>query len=290
MDNKSDTEKQISKLTEFRQAIYQCCFTRRRDAQFELLDALLLKDHITSFPMLSCSTAFTRRWHSAYAALEKGQQDTTWMRNYLAKQAPETGIQFFSLDCTAWARPEAYTLPDRKYVYQPSRTNQGSVVVIGHAYSLLDWVPEQNSSWSLSVDVERVSSKKTDLEVGVGQVKRLCRARGSREHGLDIVAADAKYGNHHFLYAPKDHPCGKVGRLRRDRVLYRPAPERKPGKRGRPRKHGPRFAFKEPETWGEPDEFEALQHPRWGSVEIRRWDDLHDRQSVYTWFDVVSSS
>jgi len=48
----------------------------------------------------------------------------------------------------------------------------------------------------MSVDVERVSSKKTGLEVGVQQVKRLCRARGSREHGLDIVAADAKYGNH----------------------------------------------------------------------------------------------
>ena len=39
--------------------------------------------------------------------------------------------------------------------------------MIGHAYSLLDWVPEPNSSWSLSLDVERVSSKQTDLEVGV---------------------------------------------------------------------------------------------------------------------------
>jgi len=237
--------------------------------------------------MLSCSTAFTRRWHSAYAALEKGRQDTTWLKSYLAKQVPETGIQFFSLDSTAWARPEAHTLPERKYVYQPSRTNQGSVVVIGHAYSLLDWVPEPNSSWALSIDVERVSSKQTDLEVGVEQVKRLCRARGSREHGLDIVAADAKYGNHHFLDALKDQPCGKVVRLRKDRVLFRPTPERKPGQRGRPRKHGPRFAFKEPDTWGEPDECVALQHPRWGSVKIRRWNNLHAWQSVDTEFDVL---
>jgi len=71
-------------------------------------------------------------------------------------------------------------------------------------------------------------------------------------------------------------------------VLYRPAPKRKPGKRGRPRKHGPRFAFKEPATWGEPAEFVTLQYPRWGSVEIRRWNDLHRRwQSVNTWLDVV---
>jgi len=237
--------------------------------------------------MLSCSTAFTRRWHSAYATLEKGRQDTAWLRSYLAKQAPEAEIQFFSLDSTAWARPEAHTLPERKYVYQPSKTNQGSVVVIGHAYSLLDWVPEANSSWSLSIDVERVSSKQTDLEVGVEQVKRLCQARGEREHGLDIVSVDAKYGNHHFLDALKDQPCGKVARMRKDRVLYFPAPERKPGKLGRPRKHGPRFAFKEPDTWGEADEFVAIQHPRWGSVELRCWNNLHAWQSVDNWFDVV---
>lgn len=133
----------------------------------------------------------------------------------------------------------------------------------------------RTSSWSLSVDVERVSSKKTDLEVGVGQVKRLCQARGSRERGLDIVSADAKYGNHHFLDALKDQPCGIVVRLRKDRVLFRPVQGQKTRKRGRPRKHGPRFAFKEPETWGEPDEFIALEHPHWGRVEIRRWNDLH---------------
>jgi len=102
----------------------------------------LLKDQIASFPMLSCSTAFTRRCHSAYAALEKGQQDTTWLRSYLAKKVPETGMQFFSLDCTAWARQEAHTLPDRQYEYHPSHTHKGSLVVIGHAYSLLDWAPE----------------------------------------------------------------------------------------------------------------------------------------------------
>lgn len=96
------TEQQISKFVEFRQTIYQDGFQRRREAQLELLDALVLKGFITSFPMLSCSTAFTRRWHSVYAAVEKGEQDNAFLRRYLAKQASETGIQFFSLDCTAW--------------------------------------------------------------------------------------------------------------------------------------------------------------------------------------------
>ena len=284
---KDNTKQQINKFAEFRQAVYDNFFTRRKDAQFELVDALLLKSQITSFPMLSCSTAFTRQWHSAYAALERGEQDRGWPRTYLARQVPEAEIQFFSLDCTVWARPEAPTLPDRQFVYQPSKIHQGSVVVIGHKYSLLDWTPEPRSSWSLSIDVERVSSKQTDLEVGVEQVKRLCQVRGARDHGLDIITGDAKYGNHHFLDALKGQPCGVVVRLRKDRVLFRPVQEQHPKKRDRPRKHGPRFAFKEPETWGEPDEFVALEHPEWGLVEIRRWNDLHAWQSVKNGFDVV---
>jgi|GEM_PF-5044121 len=99
---------------------------------------------------------------------------------------------------------------------------------------MLDWVSEPNSSWSLSLDVERVSSKQTELEVGVEQIRRLCQTSGPCEHGLDIVSADAKYSNHPFLEALKDLPCGKVVRLRKDRILYRPVPGRKPGKRGRP--------------------------------------------------------
>jgi len=58
---KDNTDQQISKFIEFRQAVYESCLTHRRDTHFELLDVLVLKDQITSFPMLSCSTTFTRR-------------------------------------------------------------------------------------------------------------------------------------------------------------------------------------------------------------------------------------
>jgi hypothetical protein len=47
---KGNTEQQINKSAEFRQAIYENFFTRRKDAQFELLNVLLLKSQITSFP------------------------------------------------------------------------------------------------------------------------------------------------------------------------------------------------------------------------------------------------
>ena len=59
----------------FRQAVYDHGLTRARDAQFELLDALLLSLPIRSFPELSLSPLFRRRWPSAYATIEQGEQD-----------------------------------------------------------------------------------------------------------------------------------------------------------------------------------------------------------------------
>lgn len=68
-----------------------------------------------------------------------------------------------------------------------------------------------------------------------------------------------------IVLAPlKDEPCGKLVRLRRDGGLYRhPGPHRG---RGRPRVHAQRFAFKEPETWGEGDEVVELADERWVEV------------------------
>jgi hypothetical protein len=39
-------------------------------------------------------------------------------------------------------------------------------------------VPEAGESWSLSVDMERISPDSSDLLVGAVQVKRLCQVHG----------------------------------------------------------------------------------------------------------------
>jgi hypothetical protein len=51
--------------------------------------------------------------------------------------------------------------------------------------------------------------------------------------------------------------------------------------------HGDRFAFKEPETWGEPDAEVELEDERWGKVRLRRWDDKHALQDANTLFSVI---
>jgi len=278
--------KQFNNLIEFRQAVYDHGLVRFADAQFDLVDALLLSPPIRSFPELSLSHAFRRQWHSAYAAIEEGEQDREWLEHYFIEQIPAEGPQIFSLDGTSWLQPAANTLPDRQYVYSPTKMVTSRPIGIGQPYSVLAWAPERHSSWAPSLSIRRVSSEQTDVEVGVEEVKLLCRRRSeAMKKDLHLIVADAKYGNHHFLGPLRQEPCGALVRMRRDRVLYgEPGPYR--GK-GRPRVHGDRFAFKEPDTWGEPDEIVGLEDGRWGTVRLRRWNQLHARQDASTTFRVI---
>jgi hypothetical protein len=198
-------------------------------------------------------------------------------------------VCYYALDGVAWPRPQAPTLPDRQYVYHPTPAVNGGNMVAGYAYSLLDWGPFVHRNWALSIDVARRLSTQTDVELGVEQVKRLNEARQSYSQVLDLIVADAKYGNHRFFRPLQGQRCGVVAALRCDRVLYgAPTPE-EPKPRGRKRKHGRRFAFKNPDTWGEPDEVVPLQHERWGKVELRRWNGLHERSAADTPLDVVQA-
>jgi hypothetical protein len=181
-------------------------------------------------------------------------------------------------------------MDDRQYVYHPTAAVNGGSICIGYPYSLLDWVPEAHQSWSLSVSVQRIPSQMTAVEMGITQVKELSRNRADLRNVLDIVAADGKYGHAKFLRPLQGLCCGIVVRLRRDRVMYRAPRQPKKRERGRPRVHGQRFAFKEPETWGDPDEVITLQHARFGQVKLERWSNLHGKHDADVPVDVVRAS
>jgi len=154
----------------------------------------------------------------------------------------------------------------------------------------LDWVQEPHSSWAQPVDERRVSSSQTPQEVGTAQIQDLAQARADVQEALDLVACDGKYGNAGFLRSVKGIRCGIVARLRYDRVLFGPPPPRTPHKRGRNKLHGKRFAFKEPDTWGEPDERVELVDPYWGQVRLERWHNLHEKNGVDVPYEVIRAS
>ena len=285
MTNSVSTTEQLNKLIEFRQAVYQSGLTQRRDAQFELVDALLISGPIQSFPDLSRAPLFRRSWSSAYAALEDGRQDEAWLRRRLVGQLPRDGAVVMGLDSSLWPRGHAPTVADCQYIYHPSKARGGQAAV-GQPYSLLAWVAQPHTSWVLPVDVARIRSQTSEAAVGVQQVRRVVEAytvQGASGHL--IMAADGKYGNHVFLGGLREVACAVVARLRQDRVLYQ-APGRYKGVGRRP-KHGPRFAFKDPQTWGKPEADVTLEDERCGRVRLRYWGGLHARQDAPTVFGVL---
>lgn len=288
MTQQGTTKENINKLIEFRQAIYIHGMQTRRDALFDLLDALVTTGTVPSFAMLSQSDCFRRKWPSIYAAIEDGRLNSEWLRKDLAQRASQTGTCVFALDGSPWPRPRARTLEDRQFVFQASSDVNGGTVTIGYPYSMLEWIVEAHSSWSLPVDARRVDSTQTAQEVGAEQIQTLAKARSAFMEALDIVACDGKYGNSGFLRSVKSLRCGIVARLRCDRVLRQatpPPPLIK--KRGRPKVHGKRFAFKEPETWGAPDQVIELQDDRWGKVRLERWNQLHEQKGMDVPYDVM---
>jgi hypothetical protein len=73
--------------------------------------------------------------------------------------------------------------------------------------------------------------------------------------------------------------------MRCDRVLYgQPGPY---AGLGRPRKHGSRFAFKEPDSWPEPDQRLTFEDDQFGQVQIQAWAKLHALEDADTLLTVV---
>jgi hypothetical protein len=280
---KQSTTEQINNLIEFRQAIYEHGLTDYRDAQFELIDALLANQRVNSFAELSLSPLHKRGWASAYMAIEAGNQAADWIQKRLMKQLPSSGVVVMAIDTTVWPHPSAQTLDGLVYEHSPTPAKGKHTAVKGHVYSLLTWTPARGESWSLPVVSVRLAPVETAVEIGVQQVKSACREQDS--NALLAIVGDGKYGNHCFFGPLRDEGCAVVARLRRDRVLYGPPPPY--GGRGRPRKHGRRFAFKEPETWPEPDIEMHFSDERWGQVRLRAWEQLHAKQDAQTVFTIL---
>jgi len=71
-------------LRAFRRSFYEC-FHRRKDALFELADAILSADGAAPCPAhLSLQASHRRGWGSLYAALDRGRIDAETLRKLLA--------------------------------------------------------------------------------------------------------------------------------------------------------------------------------------------------------------
>jgi hypothetical protein len=94
-------------LRAFRRSFYEC-FHRRRDALFELADAILCADGAApSLAHLSLQPSHRRGWGSLYAALDRGRIDDEALRKLLAHHpiaSTEGETPVYAVDVSVWDR------------------------------------------------------------------------------------------------------------------------------------------------------------------------------------------
>ncbi len=274
-----------------RAALY-ACFTRARDALFDLCDALATDPGARSFVALSQAPCFQRRWPSVYEALEDGQIERTALRARFTATAPRPAAgarTVLALDSSPIARPYARTAPDRTLAHVPAAGQvlppHVAPVRPGWTFSTLVVVPPAPSSWTHILDNARIPSDQTALTVGAAQRAALAPTRVEEDEQektegpgeRPLVLADGAYGTAGWVKVTADLALDQLVRAASTRVLYRPAPP-PTGKAGAPRKDGARFKGSDPSTHGEPDAQWTGPDARGQEVTVRCWGGLHRKE------------
>jgi len=244
----------LAALTTYRAAVYGCC-TRRRDAVFDLGDALATQQGETSLVQVSRAPSYQRRFASVYQALGHGRLDQEALRAVHVRTAPRPAAGerlLLAVDASNVARPYARTSPDRTLVQVPAQgyvlPGGGTLARPGWAYSTVAVVPPVPSGWTHTLDTRRIPSAQTATTIGAAQLAALIPLLPARP----LCLVDGGYCTRGWLQATAALPVDQLIRAAATRVLYRPAPART-GQRGRPCLDGARFKGSDPATQGRPD-------------------------------------
>ena len=254
-------------LQNFRQTLYRS-LGNGRDALFDLMDAVLVSACIVSFVSLSQSPVFRRQWSSTYAALQDSQLPRAQVRQLLVSQVAQHRQPLLVGDASRWHRPAAHRLRDCTL-----SGGMGRGITVGHSYSTLAWIPEEQGSWALPLCHERITSFETPVRRAAFQLKQVTRQLSVRP----LAVYDRGYGNAKFVNQTAEIEADLLLRLAANRCLYGRPPVY--GGRGAPAKHGHKMKLNEPETWQLPTEAVEVEDTKLGRVRVTRWSDYHFRQS-----------
>jgi hypothetical protein len=273
-------------LERFRAQLYHVVLGTRRDALFDLIDALLTSPGRQSLVRLSLAPCFPRGWASACDALADGRLNATALRRLCVQALPRPAAGqrlLWALDGTTWPRPAAKTSAARTFCRFVTSGQPQEGIVPGWEYQVLAAIPEEEGSWALPLDAaRRAPDAGTPTQLALRQFRR-CLAMQVPGAPRPVGVLDSHYRVHELIAA--DLACDWLVRLQSNRRLFR-APPPYSGK-GAPRKHGPKFKLDDPATHGPPDRTQVVVDPIRGKVTIDAWLALHDQSAPDCPFAVV---
>jgi hypothetical protein len=261
-------------LREFRAGIY-ARFGARRDALFELLDAVMVAGLVPSLVHLSLTTVHRRGWGSLYDALASGTLDVPALRTLVGRYPLDDGQPIYALDTSVWPRDDAETSPARGFYFSPARQSAGQPIVAGWSYAWLAQLSFTHDSWTAPLDVRRVPPTGDAHAVAAAQIRDLL-GRPRVDAPAPLCVFDAGYDPEALARALGELDAERVAvlvRLRSGRCFYA-EPERQP-RTGRPRRHGRKFACEDATTWWAATAEHVEHHAQYGRVRVRAWAGVH---------------
>ncbi|GHO49221.1 NF041680 family putative transposase [Ktedonospora formicarum] len=271
-----------STLNRFRHDVYDC-FLRSADTLWNSVDALMSTTEATSFPEISQSLWFERKWPSLYKAFEKGRIDEKRLRRtFVSYLKPPEALHWYwiGIDASSIARAEAVTSADRTAQQVHNLPECKKAVTFGWQFSTVVVLPPTPSSWTYILDQQRVHSQTTALEVAYAQLACLVPQLPAPA----IVLLDRGYDATWLWCRCSSLGVGILGRLKSNRCFYRVVPP-PTGKRGAPRKDGAKLQPKDRSTHGQPDGVWSGTDAKGRRVEVTFWKKVHVKQA--RWLDVT---
>lgn len=271
----------LDTLLTFRAAVY-AAFGHRRDALFEMMDALTGAGAIASPVHLSLQPVHRRGWGSFYAALNEGDIPAEAIERLLAQYPlgdAADGPLIYGVDTSVWPRCDAETSPERGFYHHASRHSAGQPIVAGWSFQWLAQLSLTHDSWTAPLSVRRVPPGANVNDAAATQIKELV-ARRPADGRVPLFAFDCGYDSVQVGAALTGVAVAIVVRLREGRCFYAdppPLPVPAEGQRrgGRPRRHGAKFACADATTWWAPDAEHTEDDPQYGHVRVRAWAGVH---------------
>ncbi|HEX8008274.1 MAG TPA: NF041680 family putative transposase [Trebonia sp.] len=287
-ENEDGADAALGRLAGFRRELYWC-LGMRRDALFEVCDALACKQERMLMLAELCLEPECRRGHGGvYGAVNSGEVRVRRLRRALsALPLPQwdDGRIRLAADVSNWLRPDAEASPERLFCHTYARGKGNAQLIPGWPYSIVAALEPGRTSWTLPLDALRPGPADDLTEVTAAQIRdvvtRITAAGHWRPGDPDIlVILDAGYDLTRLAWLLRDLPVEITGRLRSDRVMHFPAPPlpaRPPSTGGKRPRHGHKLAFGDPRTWPDPAVTTRTDTTRYGTAEAMAWGRMHQR-------------
>jgi hypothetical protein len=283
-----ETGQARGRLAGFRRDLYWC-LGRRRDALFEVADAVLCRqERVLMLAELSLEPECRRGHGAVYDALNCGEVHFARLRRALPAlplPAWDDGRIRLAVDVSNWLRPDAEASPQRLFCHCYARGRGNAQMIPGWPYSWVAALSPGRTSWTLPLDAVRLGPADDATEVTAAQVRdvvtRIIASGQWKEGDPDIIIVfDAGYDLTRLAWLLAGLPADITGRLRSDRVMHFPAPPlpaRPASTGGRRPRHGHKLAFEDPQTWPGPAVTTVTGTARYGTATAMAWPRLHQR-------------